>query len=107
MVFIDVLNISEKKSGALGVFVSPGAFGIYFGTMLGRGSSFPAAPILLALMAAIVLIFAVHRAKGEMHPKNAAFSLAGVGSRHILVAALCLFLVVCLRSYVGLTLNFA
>ncbi|MDR1204719.1 MAG: hypothetical protein LBL26_04455, partial [Peptococcaceae bacterium] len=26
---VDVLNISEEKSGALGVFVSPGAFGIY------------------------------------------------------------------------------
>jgi hypothetical protein len=26
---VDVLNISEEKSGALGVFISPGAFGIY------------------------------------------------------------------------------
>jgi FSR family fosmidomycin resistance protein-like MFS transporter len=37
---IDVLNISEKKLGALGVFVSPGAFGVYYGTMFGRGSNF-------------------------------------------------------------------
>ena len=29
---LDVLNVSEKKLGALGVFVSPGALGIYYGT---------------------------------------------------------------------------
>jgi FSR family fosmidomycin resistance protein-like MFS transporter len=43
---IDVLNISEEKMSALGVFVSPGAFGLYLGTLLGRGSSYAATPNL-------------------------------------------------------------
>jgi len=103
---IDVLNISEKKSGALGIFVSPGAFGIYFGAMLGRGSSFSAIFIPLALIAAALLILASHKSQRGTYPKNAAFSLAGMDSRRILIAAACLFLVVCLRSYVGLALNF-
>ena len=104
---IDVLNISEKKLGALGIFVSPGAFGIYFGTMLGRGNSFSAVFIPLALIAAAGLIFALYKARGGAYPQNAAFALESAGCRHILAACACLFFVVCLRSYVGLALDFA
>jgi FSR family fosmidomycin resistance protein-like MFS transporter len=103
---IDVLNISDKKLGALGVFVSPGAFGVYYGTMLGKGSDFSAVIIPLALIAAAGLIFAAHKAQRGAYPQNAAFSLAGIGSKQILAAAACLLLVVCLRSYVGLALSF-
>ena len=103
---IDVLNISEEKSSALGVFVSPGAWGIYFGTILGKGNDFSYIPILAALLAATALIFGMYRAQGETYPKNAAFSLDNVTSPQIFLAAACLFLVVCLRSYVGLTLDF-
>lgn len=103
---VDVLNISEKKLGALGVFVSPGAFGIYYGTLLGKGSGFPVISIPLTLIAAAGLILAVYKAQRGAYPKNAGFSLSGVGSAHTLVLAVCLFLVVCLRSFVGLALNF-
>jgi FSR family fosmidomycin resistance protein-like MFS transporter len=102
---IDVLNISEQKSGALGVFVAPGALGVYFGTILGKGSGFPTLPILLALPAAAGFIFALSRAQGAVYPKNAEFALEGFASKRILLAAACLFLVVCLRSYIGLALN--
>ncbi|MDR1131110.1 MAG: hypothetical protein LBL15_01680 [Oscillospiraceae bacterium] len=103
---IDVLNVSEEKSGALGVFVSPGAFGIYFGTILGKGRGLTGIPILLALLAAIGAIFAVRRAQGGACVKNAAFSLNGWTSPRMLTAAACLFFVVCLRAYVSLTLSF-
>ena len=102
---IDVLNISEKKSGALGVFVSPGAWGVYFGTILGKGNDLSSIPILAALFIAAGLIFAMHRAQGREFPKNSAFSLGAITSQRMLSAVACLFLVVCLRSYVGLTLN--
>jgi len=104
---IDVLNISEKKLGALGVFVSPGAFGIYFGKILGSGNGFSVVffPVVLVLTAA--LIFAAYKGQRGTYPKNAAFSLKGTSSAHILVIAACLFLVVCLRSFVGLALNFS
>ena len=103
---IDILNISGEKSGALGIFVSPGAFGIYFGTILGKQGGLSAAPVLVALLIAAALIFAVRRAHGGEYPQNAAFSLDGGASPRILIAAVCLFIVVCLRSFVGLTLNF-
>jgi len=104
---IDVLNISGKKLGALGVFVSPGAFGVYFGTLLGKSGDLPAFLISVALVAAAVLILVLYNAQRGTYPKNAAFSLEGAGSQRVLTAVASLFLVVCLRSFVGLALNFS
>ncbi len=103
---IDVLNISEKKSGALGIFVSPGAFGIYFGTMLGKGNELTGFPILLSLLVAASLIIFVRCTQGGEYVNNVSFSLSGGTSSRMLTAAVFLFLVVCLRSYVSLTLSF-
>jgi len=103
---IDVLNVSEKKIAALGVFVSPGAFGIYFGTMLGKGDGLSSLLILLALVTAAGFIFIAYRAQGGTYPRNAVFSLGNAVSPQMIFAAACLFLVVCLRSHVGLMLDF-
>lgn len=104
---IDILNISDRKLGALGVFVSPGAFGIYYGTILGRGAAFPAAVIAPVLAAAAVLIFILHTKQKDTFPQNASLSLEGFGAKSIILPCVCLFLVVCLRSFVGMTLNFS
>ena len=101
----DILNISEEKAGALGVFVSPGAFGVYFGTILGRGTSMPVVPVIILMIAAAALIFISRRVQGEEYPKNAEFSLNCGASSRILPAVLCFFFVVCLRSYAGLAFN--
>jgi len=103
---IDVLNASRGKSGPLGIFVSPGAFGIYFGTMLGNSSpsSVPAAALLLA--AAAVILFLQYTWKRSFNSDNLTLSLEGAGSPDILLALGCLFVVVILRSYVGLVLSF-
>ncbi|MCL1866078.1 MAG: hypothetical protein FWF82_01565 [Oscillospiraceae bacterium] len=106
---IDVLNISEKKLGALGVFVSPGAFGVYYGTLLGRGEAFAAYTIPLALIAAAVVIFAVYKAQKGTYPKNVPVSLkSGLcgHSKNMAFAVACFFFVVVLRSFVGMSLNF-
>ncbi len=103
---VDVLNISEEKSSALGIFVSPGAFGIYLGTVLGRTSSLSNYFIIAALLLAASLILFTYRAQGGEYPLNAKFSLQSAVSVQSRIAVICLFLVVCLRSYVGLTLHF-
>ena len=103
---VDILNISEKRLGALGVFVSPGAFGIYYGTILGKGSGFSPIIISIALIIASVIILAVYKLQKSYYPKNSLFSLEGIESKYILMSVFCLFIVVCLRSYVGLSLNF-
>ena len=101
----DILNISGEKAGALGVFVSPGAFGVYFGATLGRGASMPVFPVIIILIVAAALIYASRRVQGGEYPKNAAFSLEYGASPQILPAILCFFLVVCLRSYAGLAFD--
>lgn len=102
---VDVLNHSERKSGALGIFVSPGALGIFLGPILARSGLLPiwAPPVVLAVAAAGILLT---RARTPM-PENAPVSLRGALSPGALLPVICLFLVVCLRGYAGLTLPFA
>lgn len=93
-----VLHAYEKRLGSLGLFVSPGAFGIFFGTMLGKGSM-PMLPVCagLLLMAGLISAFA----KGERPPE------IDTEIRRAPVSALvCLFLVVVLRSYLGFLFAF-
>ena len=117
---IDVLHSSDEKSGALGIFVSPGAFGVYFGTMLGKSSSLGMMPILSALLAAAALIFAFCRAYTEtdsttapspvpspppVPPSPPTPPLPELSPQALPIAAF-LFLVVCLRSFVGFAISF-
>lgn len=100
--------------GALGVFVSPGAIGLYLGTMLGKSFSvgtdinvvaaiafmLVGMSVVLALLG--VLIFFVCRSRESLSPPAAAHG-------HTLLPLICaaaLFVVVALRSYVGVTLTF-
>ena len=103
---IDILNISGEKLSALGLFVSPGAFGVYFGTMLGKGNAVPAVIFPIVLIAAAVLIFIIYKAQRGTYPRNAGFSLESALSGQMFPAIVLFFLVVCLRSYVGLALDF-
>jgi len=96
---IDVLNMSENKSGALGVFVSPGALGVYFGTMLGKGAAFSSIFILSFLLVATLFIFLMHKFQSRLYTENAELSLAGAFSPNVLMAIACFFIVVCIRSY--------
>lgn len=103
---VDILNISQEKSSALGIFVSPGALGLYLGTISANTGGFPVFFVLLALVGSALIIFYSHRAQGGEYPSNSEFSLQSTTPHSRLIAATCLFLVVCLRSHVGLTLNF-
>lgn len=102
---IDVLNASKRRAWALGIFVSPGALGLYIGTLWGRETA-PAlwlGPLgLLALAGAILWL--CRRSFGSLRSGNAAVDLAPVGGYGQLVP---LFLVVVLRSYMGLNQSFA
>jgi len=103
---IDVLNISDRKLGALGVFVSPGALGVYLGTIFGKGNDLHAAFFPVALIAAAALIFVIYKGQRGGYPKNPVFSLGGVRAGGAAIAIICFFIVVCLRSYAGLNLDF-
>lgn len=90
---IDVLNGGGRRAAPLGVFVSPGAAGLFLGGALGQSASPPlwAGPLgLLALAAGIARRFC--RPSGNAPP-----SLSGRGG-----ALVPLFFVVVLRSYMGM-----
>ncbi|MDE7221446.1 MAG: hypothetical protein K2O45_17860, partial [Oscillospiraceae bacterium] len=97
---IDVLNGSGEKAWALGVFVSPGALGLFLGTLWGRGT-FPG--LWLGAAGLLVLggvLLAVRRGPSG----NAEADVSAPGSCGALVP---LFLVVVLRSYMGMNQAFA
>ena len=104
---VDVLNISEKKSAALGVFVSPGAFGIYLGTMLGKSGALPGWLSVAGLLCFGALCIALElRHRGSLDSGNAPVELSPGLGKNTLWALACCFLVVALRSYVGMALSF-
>lgn len=102
---IEVLNGSETKAGPLGVFVSPGAIGLYFGRvfsaqMLSLPWLLPA--ILLVLGCAILLLGKPEFSEGSL---NAPLSFEMPKGGFALLALL--FLVVALRSFMSTTAAFS
>ncbi len=95
---VAVLQAWPEKAGPLGVFVSPGAFGIFFGTLLGKNGGDILAPSLIGLAACLVLAWLLREEKpAPMDPFRLASPLRAVA---------CLFLVVCLRSFLGFLFDF-
>ncbi len=102
---VEVLGFGIEKGRMLGVFVSPGAVGLFIGTLLAQNGILSLAEggiillvLSLATVAALQLTYPISKPSG-----NVPASVKPSGRAPIL-AALCLFLVVILRSYVGLTL---
>jgi len=116
---IDVLNISSNqrietnaapRSVALGIFVSPGAFGVYFGTLLGRGDTDLFIPVIITLLIAATSIIMIRKKWSGSYIENEPFNPIPIKSNSkfpvMLLAIMCIFLVVCLRSYTGLSIDF-
>lgn len=104
---IDTLNESREKCGKLGVFVSPGAFGIYFGTILGKQRSLPVWPVVAALLlSALGILFIASRKNLLKHSENVPVSFSGFRQRDLMLAAFCFFFVVILRALAGNTMSF-
>ena len=102
---IDVLNAGERKAAALGVFVSPGAVGLYVGTLWGGGAAVSALlpPTgLLALGGGILLL--CRRTFGSLRSGNAPVEAEPAGGSWLPLVPL--FLVVVLRSWMGLGQSF-
>lgn len=101
---VDVLNASKEKMWKLGTFISPGAIGLYLGTVSGSGSVMPVWPVALALVFMALLIsscgwFAFHgRPSGNAMVDPACKSPAS--------AMALVFLVVAIRSYMALASSF-
>ena len=107
----DVLKHAEGKDSMLGVFIAPGALGIYLGTLIGKKSGDMsggfAAAVAFALFVSAVLLYRLRyggreTAAADGHRDKGRKTLCGTN----LLGITCLFLTVCLRSYMGLIQNF-
>lgn len=102
---IDVLNTSGKRAAALGVFVSPGAVGLYVGTFWGGGTAISALlpPAGLLILGGGILLLC-RRTMGSLRSGNALVETEPVGGSWLPLIPL--FLVVVLRSWMGLGQSF-
>ena len=104
---IDVLNRCQGKYGPLGIFVSTGAIGIFYGCVLGSTAPNLGLPIALAMAGAALAILCVHyRVFHRWSSDNASLRFPAL-NRFYLASAGCLFCVVIMRSYMGFALSFS
>ena len=111
---IEIINRSGRHLWPLGIFISPGAAGIFFGTMLGKASDLPFyLPGLLLLTGSLAALLWHKRTYKSFVSDNPPASLApagrdsGIGrTLRPLSGLLCLFLVVALRSHLGMVFRF-
>jgi len=96
------LNLTPKKAAAPGIFVAPGAFGIFLGTLLGNSGQFVAWPFILILFILCFLIFVIK--KPEMN-----YEQEEIREKKFNYFELILFLVllsIAIRSLIGMMLVF-
>ncbi len=105
---IEILNEGGRKLSPLGIFVSPGAVGIYLGTILGKNDAFgSSAPFLLLIMGGILLLWWYKKKENGFRSKNVSLNGAWAFSGKIMVVALLsFFTVVVLRSHLGMIFTF-
>jgi FSR family fosmidomycin resistance protein-like MFS transporter len=96
------LNLTPTKATAPGIYVAPGALGLFVGILLGKGGQFIAWPFVLGLIILSILIFIIK--KPEMNykreeRKKQKFNYFGL----ILILV---FLSITIRSFVGMVIVF-
>lgn len=98
---LDTLHDSQGRAAPLGIFVSPGALGLFVGGAM-DWALFPAVLAGLALCALALLLLA--RAQERLNDSgNPSLRLEGMAHPRALLPAMCLFGVVVLRSFTGMT----
>ncbi len=104
---VDILRLSSEREWMLGIFVSPGAVGLYLGTVLANGGmiGIPLGFVILALVF-IILACLMHITYSVKLPSGNPEPSIDHLSRGELASAVLLFLVVVIRSYAGVTMTF-
>lgn len=98
---LETMSLSRERAGPLGLFVSPGAVGLFLGTLAGKGSGLPLWLAPLGLLLAAAGLYGTRR---EREGGGTAADLPPV--KTIGLSLLLLFAVVVLRSCVGMCLTF-
>ena len=96
----DILSLSQGKAASLGLFVSPGALGLFAGTLMGRSShAVWLVALLMCICSAAIIALCPHTAPACRQPARNL-------TRNGLMVLVLLFLAVCLRSFGGFSFGF-
>lgn len=95
----------KRKGRNLGIFVAPGAIGLFCGTRLGKSG--PEMAVLIALAAALTLLMGVLLWRKQCCVSEWDRIVHERKESKIWRIALCCFMVVILRSWVGLSVSFS
>lgn len=96
----EVLKESGNKFAAVGRFVAPGALGIFFGPMLAQYS------LAGRIGAAVLLLLSLSLCLAPKMRETTIDLTTDIPHRRKTIAAVCFFLTVLLRSYMGTTLSY-
>ncbi len=105
---IDEDRMKGWRGRGLGVFVAPGAFGLYVGTRLAKQGQIKSGLLIACVLMVVGCLFAERCCRKKavcMVPKGDGVK-RNVGTDAVIMAVSC-FLVVILRSYIGMTLTFS
>ncbi len=94
------LRKGGDRAAPLGIFVSPGAFGIYFGTLWGKQSRVSGWMAAAGLLLFALVFLLPERREGD------SLEAPTAPDRDGMAALACCFLVVVLRSYLGMVMAF-
>lgn len=89
-----------KQGRDLGLFMAPGAIGLYLGTCIARGGPDPLVLITPVVLTAVLFL------RRRREPLERAAAVPQTGGDALLVG-LCCFAVVILRSYIGMSVSFS
>ena len=98
---LETMSLSGQRAGPLGLFVAPGAIGLFLGTLVGKESVLSLWLPPLALLCGAVWL---HGSQREREGGDTGVNLPPI--REVGLSLILLFAVVVLRSYVGITLTF-
>ncbi len=104
---VDVLNISDRKASLPGIYVSTGAIGLFIGTKcnyLGFNKFYIMTIILVICAILLIMLYKMVILKNCIN--NEEFHIESIDKpKYILI--LCILSTICIRSYLGLILNFS
>ena len=100
---IDILNISNKRSTKIGLYVAPGALGLFLGCSINKMNySIYIIPVLLVI--SIIILYTMSKKnKTKIYQKNVSILDYKLKKRIIIYL---LLLTICIRGYIGFILNY-
>lgn len=96
------LNLTPKKVTAPGIYVAPGAIGLFFGVLIGKAGQFIVWPFILALIILCILMFVIK--KPEMNYIKEKINKNKINYFELIL--ILIFLSIAIRSLVGTVMVF-